>query len=386
MGRGRSDKHRPAGLALLRWAGLALTAALLLWYAVVLVLPYIHPERVWRLNWLGLSMPVVVTALLVMTVVWAVARQAEAAVTLAVIMAVTMPVWRRTVVVNLGGDTPTRAEEARGRELRIMSYNIEMFGQYEAADSIMDFIERSDCDVLCLQEFGHYGHQERRWQRVSARLERLYPYRAVAERAAGGECRNGAAIYSRFPIVGRQSIDFSRGWSVATVADLRLDSDTVRVITCHLESNALSRQDRLVAEQVDEDSIAWADKFASWRAVIRKLNRAAVFRAEQADTLSGLISDTRYPVVVAGDFNDVPQSYTYTRLLRSRPAGADDCLRDAYVTAGRWLFYHTYNRNLLNVPIDHVLLSPEFRVTDARIEPVDYSDHYPVVTRVVLCR
>lgn len=374
-------KHLPLGLALLRWVGIALTTALLLYYALLLALPYIRPEHIRRFTWLGLTMPVAVAAVAAFTVLWAVARERTMWVTLLLILVLTTPVWRRTVVVNLGGDVVTRQQADSTVELRILSYNIEMFGNYKAVDSILDFIEQGRYDIVCLQEFGHYEHQGRQWRRAESRLNSLFPYHSLSsstDSLGRPYNRSGLAVYSLHPIVESRPVSYDGHAAISSLARIAVGRDTVLVINNHLESNCLSPADRLVAEQIDDDTIAGSSKLHAWRSVIRKLNRASVWRATQADTIAAIVRAERGPVVVAGDFNDVPQSYTYATILR---AGS---LRDAYVTAGPWLLYHTYNQHSLSVPIDHILLSDHFAISEAAIEPQEFADHFPITAVVRL--
>lgn len=76
------------------------------------------------------------------------------------------------------------------------------------------------------------------------------------------------------------------------------------------------------------------------------------------------------PVIVAGDFNDV--AWSSTSLLFQRVSGLLD------VRVGRG-FYTTFNakKMLLRWPLDHVYVSPEFRLRTMRsCENID-SDHFP---------
>lgn len=76
------------------------------------------------------------------------------------------------------------------------------------------------------------------------------------------------------------------------------------------------------------------------------------------------------PVIVAGDFNDV--AWSATSLLFQRVSGLLD------VRVGRG-FYNTFNakKTLLRWPLDHVYVSPEFRLRSVKnCESID-SDHFP---------
>jgi endonuclease/exonuclease/phosphatase (EEP) superfamily protein YafD len=59
---------------------------------------------------------------------------------------------------------------------------------------------------------------------------------------------------------------------------------------------------------------------------VSKLKTAYQYRGAQADILHQKITESPYPVIVCGDFNDVPNSYTYFKVR--------DDLQDAFLKKG----------------------------------------------------
>ncbi len=83
-----------------------------------------------------------------------------------------------------------------------------------------------------------------------------------------------------------------------------------------------------------------------------------------------LARESLVPVIVIGDFNDIPWSPT-TLLFQNTSELLD-------VRVGRG-FYNTFNakKSLLRWPLDHIFVSPEFRLIDLKTcESID-SDHFP---------
>jgi endonuclease/exonuclease/phosphatase family metal-dependent hydrolase len=92
-------------------------------------------------------------------------------------------------------------------------------------------------------------------------------------------------------------------------------------------------------------------------------------RAEQAATLKASISISPYPVIVCGDFNDPPGSFTYHTVSGG--------LKDSFVESGKGTA-NTYNGKLPSFRIDYILYSPVFKSYNFKVTNIDHSDHFPV--------
>ncbi|GAA4824400.1 endonuclease/exonuclease/phosphatase family protein [Algivirga pacifica] len=89
------------------------------------------------------------------------------------------------------------------------------------------------------------------------------------------------------------------------------------------------------------------------------------------------IEDRNYPIIVAGDFNDVSWGAT-NKLTKT-----EDLLYDVRVGRGFYNSYHADNF-LMRWPLDHVFVSKEFKLVELqRLENID-SDHFPIYVKLAL--
>jgi endonuclease/exonuclease/phosphatase family metal-dependent hydrolase len=75
-------------------------------------------------------------------------------------------------------------------------------------------------------------------------------------------------------------------------------------------------------------------------------------------------------VLVCGDLNDTPSSYSYQVLTRG--------LNDSFKKAGNGLFGNTYGGNFPSFRIDYLLFDEKFEAYNYEKYIIYLSDHYPV--------
>lgn len=149
--------------------------------------------------------------------------------------------------------------------------------------------------------------------------------------------------------------------------DILLNTDTVRVYNCHLQSYRLQK-----AEINTIDSINLDNHQKTKEKILElglKFKDALIKRAEQAATLREHINGSRYPVIVCGDFNDTPVSFTY-RTVKGN-------LEDSFTQSGKGTA-NTYNGKLPSFRIDYILYSPIFTSFNFEVSSLNHSDHFPI--------
>lgn len=150
-------------------------------------------------------------------------------------------------------------------------------------------------------------------------------------------------------------------------ADIALGSDTVRVLNLHLASNRISGRELKPVQSLDLQSDSSQRGIYQ---IFRKIAASARLRATQAEQVRRTVDTSPYPVILTGDFNDLPYSYTLGQVGTR--------LRDSFVEAGYGLG-NTYARGFPSFRIDHIMAGPGFTLKAHGVLRVPMSDHYPVV-------
>ena len=178
-------------------------------------------------------------------------------------------------------------------------------------------------------------------------------------------------IFSKYPILYQGEINSPAIGNGATWADILYLKDTIRIYNVHLVSNRISGQTE--ALMTNTPSIRDANTWQRIKGVLRRYKNALLQRTIQAEKLNQHIASCKYPVILAGDFNDIPSSYVFKLLSKN--------MHDAWYDSGNGLAY-TYAGRLPFLHIDHVLTKGNIEAVDFEISRVNYSDHYPIMSRL----
>ena len=260
----------------------------------------------------------------------------------------------------------------------LLSANVRIFNVYAqlrdpdnaSSKNFIRWLATSPADVLCLQE---YYNEPRRSKESGGVFQSEDPLGRGSGRHSfvstsltnrvGAEF--GMAIFSRYPIVRRGVIPFGKlTQNHAMWADLARATDTIRVFNVHFQSMSMAESDIVTAT---ESRAGLRQKAPT---LLRHFRNGAVARGMQVDTVLARVLRSPYPVLLAGDFNDLPYSYTYDQLA--------DHLQNAWASTGLGIGA-TYHGQLPFLRIDQQFASPQWQVLSCRVhQEIKWSDHYPV--------
>ncbi len=261
-----------------------------------------------------------------------------------------------------------RPQQCCEHSFSVLSYNTKRLDMYAkpSDNRILQYIKRSDADIVCLQEFETYKTtQYLTLQEVKDYLG--YPYSYIDFKQYKGQRQYGLAVFSRYPLLHKQTLRYESSTNISDRCDIVVGKDTIRLLNNHLQSNQLTEKDLAILSDFAENN----DNVKKSASKIRhKLSHAYQYRTQQADYIYKELENSPYPVIVCGDFNDVPVSYVYRHISRH--------LNDAFLQSGGLRLGHTYKRGIFGLRIDYILHSPTLSSGDFCIERLPYSDHYPI--------
>jgi endonuclease/exonuclease/phosphatase family metal-dependent hydrolase len=343
---------------------LAINIFLILLLAVAYLSIYINPATTAFPALFGLAYPYIAAANVAMVIVWILFRKWYALLSALALAAGFGYIHNFIRFTNQGTE--------EHHELKLMSYNIRLFNFYEETEKnthskMIQLLRKEDPGILCLQEYFVKGDPAAGERKLMEGLggRRNTHFKLVK---SGGASRYGIATVSRYPIIYRGDVVHPGSSSLTIFSDIVVDSDTFRVYNNHLQSFRLRRvEGTLLNEITGEEKGGSVNKISG---ISRSLMQGFASRALQVDRVRRHMESSPYPVIVAGDFNDTPVSYTYRVMRRG--------LKDAFVEAGYGAGF-TYRGKYPPNRIDYVLYSDEIECTDFDIVKARYSDHYPVI-------
>ena len=325
---------------------------------------YIHPSSTAIPALFGLAYPYIAAANLVMMLIWLLFRRWYVFISLVAVALGFGHIHNFIRFSNHGTELH--------HDIKVMSYNVRLFNFYEESETdtyrkMLELLRKENPGILCLQEYFVKGDPAAGERKLKEALGgKLYTHFKLVK--SGSASRYGIATISRYPIIYRGDIVHPGSSSLTVFSDVVIDTDTFRIYNNHLQSFRLRRVEGTLLSDITGEEQGGSMK--SITGIYKSLTHGFASRALQVDRVRKHIETSPYPVIVAGDFNDTPISYTYHKMIRG--------LKDAFVEAGYGAGF-TYRGKYPPNRIDYILYNEDIECKDFDIVKVRYSDHYPII-------
>ncbi|KAA2245119.1 endonuclease/exonuclease/phosphatase family protein [Chitinophaga agrisoli] len=357
---------------------LIITIGVVLLFLLACLAPWVSPASCWPLSFLTLAFPYLLLLLILCFCCWLLFN-----IKYCLLCLLALSLGWKSISAYIGFHWPGAENQftAPQGSITVMSYNVSLFGLYREKDSkynrqaMFALIKKQAPDIACFQDFYTSEKQHDFNNREDISTEMRLPYRYFSsDFNRDGMQHWGSIIFSRYPIIRSEKVKLSDGPQSESLiyADIVREEDTIRIINMHLESYRFNEKDYRSIEKIkkQEDTGLIATK-----GIMQKMREAFQRRGRQADIVAGFIRQSPYPVVVCGDFNDTPASYTYFTIKGN--------LQDAFLKKGTGIG-RTFTGLAPTLRIDYILPDNTFTVNSFRKINSDLSDHYPVIANISL--
>jgi endonuclease/exonuclease/phosphatase family metal-dependent hydrolase len=266
--------------------------------------------------------------------------------------------------------------------LRVMSWNVESFEilkvktHPEEKEKMIRLINQYQPDIACFQEMSSADSSKTADYRLQDFIDSLhfpyhyYVYDVAEDYYPRTHTHYGKIIFSRLPIINKQTIKNPPGDYNYTFeyCDIKNGNDTIRVFNVHLQTMKFTDENY---NYIDSFSLRTKRDLKESKGIIEKLKASFSKRHAQADFVKSEMNKSPYPIIICGDFNDVPNSYAYETI--------GDGLQNAFVKKGVG-FGRSFSEILPTLRIDNIFVDPKFSVLQYTRIKKRLSDHYPVIT------
>lgn len=329
---------------------------------------YISPTTTTIFAYLGLLFPLLFVLTLLQAIYWFVIRAWSRGVINLLMILLSLPTLLLYAPIRAGQTPPIDRE----RWIKVVSLNACAFQFAELGPNdqhpTTDYLAESDADIICLQE-GWLSDNDSKYmsERSLRHVLAHYPYYSSAYAVKDHGSR--LIVLSKYPIITTRPIDLHSNFNGGAVFTILIGEKELILYNLHLESFNLTQADQRHYLQLAQEG----DTHALREAIGGKFSPSFERRAKQVEQIYQDINYQSSPyLIVCGDFNDTPLSYTHHRLSTD--------LQDAIATTGRGTNYSYYFKGCLGVRIDHMLYSDQVEARAAHVDrSAEISDHKPLI-------
>ena len=335
-----------------------------------------HPSTLWPVGFLTLTAFYFFLVLIAFIFFWLFIKPVRALISIVVILLAYKPL-SNLIPYRLPHEfNKPKAENA----LRVMTWNVAQFNimedkqHPEVKSHMLNIINEYQPDIACFQEMVAEDSTVKDHGHVDGFLEKLnfknYLYSYNIKEDFWGYAHFGIIIFSKYPIINKQTISFYPNDynSIFQYADIVKGADTIRVFNVHLQSLRFSKENLKYIDKpsIEDETMALKES----KNIIAKFKKGFLKRETQANRIRAEMDKSPYPIIVTGDFNDVPNSYAYHTI------GGD--MKNSFVEKGSGLG-RTFSGISPVLRIDNIFVDKKMEVLQFDRVKKKLSDHFPII-------
>ena len=359
---------------------IACNILLVIVYLLTCFIPYVNAGKYWPIAILGLGFPLMLFLLLSFIFIWAVVRSRWAFLPLVALILS----WQQISVFFAFAKPAQESNSRQDNVLRILNWNVSSWdeankhknGGHSHRKDMLALIRAQNPDILCLQEFFEFESSNYYEPNIPAVKAMGYPYYYFVPHyfRYNKAYRMGVAIFSKYPIDDTAVVPYKLNSAADNLiySDINVNGKIIRLMTIHLQSVRFNPVDY---EGINRIRNTDDEGLEASRTILSKIIKAYRWRSSQADQVREEIDKSPHPVILCGDFNDVPNSYTYFKIRGD--------MKDAFLAKGAGIG-KTLRILGPTLRIDYILADKSLEVAQFDKFNVPYSDHYPIMADIRL--
>jgi endonuclease/exonuclease/phosphatase family metal-dependent hydrolase len=340
---------------------------------------YFNPAHWWFLGLFTFILAYLLLALILFFLFWLFKKSFWCCISLITVISG----WNAVINIFPLNFSSSFSIQKKPESIRVMSWNVEQFNilhykdHPEVKQEMFDLINQYDPDIACFQEVVA-GDKKKSInyfpdiQKVLRFPDGLYSYSLKDD--FDNYHHFGRVIFSKLPIINKQTVvNYPNDYNATfQYVDVLKDKDTIRIFNVHLQSLKFTKANLSYLDKAGFDTDG---NITESKSIVSKIKAGFIKRSIQADFIKDEINHSPYPVIVCGDFNDVPNSYAYETI------GAG--LQNAFVEKGSGIA-RTFSSISPTLRIDNIFPDKKFTVVQfTRVKKL-LSDHFPILADLIL--
>jgi len=338
-------------------------------------LPYSNPDYFWMLNLIALAFPLLLITQIAFLIFWLVIKPKMA------LLPVIFCILSYKLIFSVFSILPNQNIASNTKNsFSVFSWNVHLFSFFENKGkpdpSMLAKVKQLNTDIFCAQELVFSLNPNSSFSLDALKRRLGYSYAVASNDRAFGvhtDIRTSQeryhpfclAIFSKHPILRWKKIQSLPEYNHTFLwADIRIHTDTIRVFNIHLQSMYFAKNDYEFIEHIDQQNVDQVSN--KGKSILRKVKNANYLRAIQMEEVKKEIQKSPHPVILTGDFNDVPNSYAYQQI--------NGLLNDAFLAKGQGIG-RTFTKLAPTLRIDYIFADPSLTIHNFHLYEWKMSDH-----------
>ncbi|MDG1427198.1 MAG: endonuclease/exonuclease/phosphatase family protein [Flavobacteriales bacterium] len=314
--------------------------------------PFSNPNNFWPISFIGLIFPVLYLINILFLIYWLIGLKKQVLPNIIILL---FGINNVSSFIGLN----SKAEQEDNSNLKILSYNVRLFNKYNWLDEvnvynkITNFIDKESPDIVCIQEFFVKD--------TTPSLNYKYHHIGIQDKKG----KSHMAIYSKYNQINKETVTIKgkKMNNICIFSDIVVKEDTLRVYNLHLASNWFNSSDYSFIHRPKKSEIK-----KGLLGISERMRVSFKKRANEASIIRKHIDSSPYPVILCGDFNDTPMSYSYNKIKGE--------LSDAFCLSGKGT-----GNSYVKIPtlrIDYIMHDKHINSINFQTHNLILSDHYAI--------